>query len=223
MLKDLMDLVAPRRCFECGGGVEMWCEVCRAGLRSFSARLTNGTALHSVSHQDESMMRAIAAWKDQGHRGLTPIFARELLKLAGQLPEAQKFQLVVIPSRRQSLRSRGYQPTAELARQLARVQPERFLYRLDVLCWSRQPREQRGLADGERALNLAGALSVESLPERPVVLLDDVYTSGSTVAEASRALTAAGAHLAAIVVLALPRKVVGQELVKSVAKPQPRV
>jgi predicted amidophosphoribosyltransferase len=49
----------------------------------------------------------------------------------------------------------------------------------------------------QRAQNLAGALGVRDaaaglLLKRPAVLVDDVVTSGATLAEAARALRAAG-------------------------------
>lgn len=91
---------------------------------------------------------------------------------------------------------RRYNQSAELARHLARrtglaVDP-RLLARV------RSTRRQVGLSAEGRARNVAGAFAADPariarLEGRPVVLIDDVYTTGATVKAATRALLRAGA------------------------------
>lgn len=71
----------------------------------------------------------------------------------------------------------------------------------------RRVADQAGLDARGRAANLAGALAVrrEAQPRlegRPVVLVDDVLTTGATLAEAARALSSAGVSVCAGAVLA---------------------
>jgi predicted amidophosphoribosyltransferase len=70
--------------------------------------------------------------------------------------------------------------------------------------------DQVGLTHQQRAQNLAGALIVRNaarsrLTLRPVVIVDDVMTSGSTLAEAARAIRAAGGRPVGAAVLAATR------------------
>jgi predicted amidophosphoribosyltransferase len=75
-----------------------------------------------------------------------------------------------------------------------------------VLGLTRTPRDQAGLGSAARSANLAGAHF--ALPPRlsgatpAIVIVDDVFTTGSTATEAARALRAAGWTPAAVAVVA---------------------
>jgi predicted amidophosphoribosyltransferase len=77
---------------------------------------------------------------------------------------------------------------------------------------------QKGLGRGERRARLAGSLTARGsvsvwrggrsgrLPGRPVIIVDDVLTTGSTVREAARALESAGAIVLGAAVIAAVRR-----------------
>jgi predicted amidophosphoribosyltransferase len=119
---------------------------------------------------------------------------------------------VPVPSTRAAVRRRGHDPTlritaAAVAALRARGVPVR---RVPALAHARRVADQAGLPMAGRAANLAGALHVArpgAVAGRRVVLVDDVITTGSTLAEAARALCAAGAEVpAAAVIAATPRR-----------------
>jgi ComF family protein len=98
--------------------------------------------------------------------------------------------VVPLPLHRARLRERGDDQALELARPLAR----RFALplRTDVLRRTRATVAQTGLHARERRRNLRGAFAVAAALPAHVALVDDVMTTGATLAEAARVLRAAG-------------------------------
>ncbi|MFB7737685.1 ComF family protein [Streptomyces sp. NPDC056112] len=106
--------------------------------------------------------------------------------------------LVPVPSARQAVRARGHDPARRIALAAAgglrrSGTPARALA---VLRQRRVVADQSGLTSRQRLENLAGALEVPAggarlLLSGPVVLVDDVVTTGASLAEAARAVTAA--------------------------------
>ncbi|HKA68381.1 MAG TPA: phosphoribosyltransferase family protein [Actinomycetes bacterium] len=117
--------------------------------------------------------------------------------------------VVAVPSSRSAVRRRGYDPTARLARAaVASVRRGGGVVTLrPVLRHSRSVIDQAGLSAEERWLNLSGALVVPPrlvrlVAGREIVLLDDVLTTGATLAEAARALREAGGVVVGAAVIA---------------------
>jgi predicted amidophosphoribosyltransferase len=102
--------------------------------------------------------------------------------------------LVPIPSAPATVRRRGFDATASMARLAAR----RLQSRYPVTVWSalaqaRRVADQAGLGARARQENLAGAYRLRKpISAAAAVLVDDVVTTGSSLTEAARALRAAG-------------------------------
>ena len=116
--------------------------------------------------------------------------------------------LVPIPLGRRRLKSRGYNQSEWLARALGRRW--RLPVVADLLERTRDTASQTALTPGARLANVAGAFGVRNADWRmqnattahstfsshhsAIVLVDDVFTTGATLAEAARALELAGAR-----------------------------
>jgi ComF family protein len=111
--------------------------------------------------------------------------------------------MVPVPLHPHRLRKRGFNQALVLARILSRT------YNIpldrDNLVRTRWTQSQVGLSERERKDNVRGAFAVlksARITQRTILLLDDIYTSGSTVDECSKVLINAGARKVDILTLA---------------------
>lgn len=113
--------------------------------------------------------------------------------MAGALTSAPRPDaLVPVPLHARRIRQRGYDQALELARPLAATLA--LPLRADLLQRIRATAAQSELDAGQRRRNLARAFAVPkqaALPDH-VALVDDVMTTGATLAAAAHALRAAG-------------------------------
>ena len=113
--------------------------------------------------------------------------------MAGALASAPRPDaLVPVPLHARRIRQRGYDQALELARPLAATLA--LPLRADLLQRIRATAAQSELDAGQRQRNLARAFAVPeqaALPDH-VALVDDVMTTGATLAAAAHALRAAG-------------------------------
>jgi ComF family protein len=119
-------------------------------------------------------------------RALTTMWQRE--NLPASLPD----MILPVPLHQRRLRERGYNQAWEMARPLARSMG--ILCRHDVLQRVRHTDAQTGLDAAQRRRNLRSAFGLRqevALPSH-VVVLDDVFTTGATLAECTRVLKQAG-------------------------------
>lgn len=111
--------------------------------------------------------------------------------------------VVPVPLHVRRLRQRGFNQAILLGQVLAR----QWHLPLDRTCLRRirWTEPQVNLAAAERAANVRGAFAVKApsrVEGRRIILVDDVYTTGSTVAECARVLKGAGAGDVLVVTVA---------------------
>jgi predicted amidophosphoribosyltransferase len=206
----MLDLLLPQRCLVCGAGGGQLCAACRARLpllepplcgrcgaptawpvarcrECAGRRLAFATARAAVAY-DDGVRRLVAGWKERGLRRL----AETAAELVGErLLRPDLGVVTFVPADEHRRLHRGHHPAERLARALAagwELPYEPLLVR------SGSSERQRGLPLAARRRNVAGAFRAVASVRGDVILVDDVYTSGATVAAAASALRAAGAR-----------------------------
>ncbi len=111
--------------------------------------------------------------------------------------EGFKGSLVIpVPLHRARERERGFNQAELIASGLRLPTNSRLLRR------RKNTPSQTGLTRNERKRNLAGAFEVTSCIRGSVILVDDVYTTGSTMNEIARTLKRAGAERVEVLTVA---------------------
>lgn len=188
-------------CGSCWGGILPYdgpqCSVCGRPFASGHATTCGDclgeppefAAARSYGIYAEGLREAIHMLKFDGVRRL----ARPLGGLLASLQPPSAHMAVPVPITARALRSRGYNQSALLARELARVCG--MPLRLDALWKVKETPPQVGLTRSARMRNLRGAFKADArLKGMDVVLVDDVITTTATARECSRALMKAGAR-----------------------------
>jgi predicted amidophosphoribosyltransferase len=212
----LLDLVVPLQCVGCGDPGVSWCAVCARWLggpvpveREATA---NGPPTYALGRYHGPARRAVLGYKERGRRDLAAPLGAALGAALLRLPEVRAgpdgiCYLVPAPSRPAAARLRGGPHMHAVARYCAAAlaaagQPAAVAPALRL---GSRARDSVGLDAAARATNLRGrlrrVLAGVPPPGQPVVLLDDVITTGATAAACTEVLAAAAIPVRAVLAL----------------------
>ncbi len=182
--KDKLQVIGEPRCMKCGKPVEQEeQEYCRDCAR----KEFNFIRGWSVWIYDAAMKKSIADFKYQSKKENAKFYIEELLRLYGDTilrlaPDA----LVPVPVHKHKYRERGYNQADILAKGIGKELDIPVLSNL--LIRSRKTLPQKQLNDKERLRNLKEAFSFNGMEAdmfckkiNRVLLVDDIFTTGSTM------------------------------------------
>lgn len=234
-LWEVTALAIPVECVCCGKEDRAICAGCERQVRLLTRRPfraesaapalmgTDGSVLLPVVAAGiyrEELAQSVLSFKRHGQGPLAAALAKALGKaVLAATGTGSDIWLVPVPSGGGAYRKRGFSPVHLL---LARLRHDGVLGGMrchDVLRKVRVPAMagngvsggQKGLGRGDRGRRVRGSMrtvpraGAAGLAGRPCIIIDDVLTTGSTLAEAARALHQAGAVVRGAVVLAATR------------------
>ena len=186
---NLLDLLFPKTCLECGTYGKYLCDSCVEKVLDGTFDKNN----FSIFKYKGVIRKAITTLK---YKFATDI-ADELVEACLTRLKSTKFKdvlLIPIPLHRQRENWRGFNQAEVLGEKLARKMNWKFLP--DLLIRQKNTIPQVNLKGEARHKNLSGVFVINSKyvvdNKYPILLFDDVYTTGSTILEAKKELQASG-------------------------------
>ena len=221
------DLVLGGVCAGCERPGRAVCPQCRRELGgpayvAWPDPVPGGLALPVATAAYADRVRSlIVQHKEEGRYPLADVLGTALAEAVATglaITGGRATWLCPVPTTPARVRARGHDPLGRItAVCVRRLRAHGYDVRAaDALVVRGRPADQAGLSATRRADNLAGAFGVrrrwaERLAGQPVVVVDDVITTGATLAEACRALRVAGVSPSGCAVIAATsRRLTGQ-------------
>jgi ComF family protein len=127
--------------------------------------------------------------------------------------------VVPVPLHIRKLRQRGFNQSELIARAAVKLQPGRSRFEVSATALERrrETKSQIGLSRHQRRENIRGAIVVakpDEVARRNILVVDDVFTTGTTVSECARVLRRAGASKVYVATVARTLKTEAQHAIR---------
>ncbi len=201
VLKDPSRLICPKcqsrlrpltghRCLRCGKLADGQAEYCPDCLK-FTRYFSEGTG---IFHYEDPMKKSILAFKYSGHLEYARFYARAMAVYGGsRLAVWKPDRIVPVPMYPAKERLRGYNQSALIARELSALTHIPCDEKMVVK--TAPTRSQKTLNAVQRRNNLYQSLKVlKKADGLTILIVDDVFTTGSTADALARRLKEAGAR-----------------------------
>ncbi len=196
--KRLLDIIYPKRCELCGdvlyfGEDEYVCSKCMERLDGYEKPVVLCDEGFCVFRYEGDIRKAILGLKYFGDKGAGKAFGSIMYRCCVKCGFCLDFDLILaVAASKKRISKRGYNQADIIAEEfgaLSGIPVGKGLIR------KRDTKPQNKLNREERAENVKNAFYAEgSFKGKKILLIDDIYTTGSTVRECSKALYDAGAE-----------------------------
>lgn len=207
----MLDLILPLECGGCGAPLTRWCPDCARELvvrddepHLVSPRTDPGVPVFALGRHIGARRRAIIGLKERGRadliRPLGDALRSGLDRLLTWGVIGAPLTVVPAPTRGTAARRRGGDPVTRIATVATTGLPGvGTVQALRLRPWVR---DSVGLSGSDRQRNIAGRVRIRRPVTGEVVLVDDIVTTGATVAESVRTLRSAGVYVSAVLTIA---------------------
>ena len=181
-------LLTPPWCMKCGKKLTEDGEFC-TDCRNKKHEFMRGRALYEY----KSVASSIYRFKYGKRQEYADFFGEEIVRYLGDfIKEVRPDALIPIPLHKKRLAKRGYNQAALLARAVGRYSGVPVNEKILVRVKNTTPLKLQNPAERQNNLKKAFNIAENDVKLNTTVIIDDIYTTGSTIDEAAKALKAAG-------------------------------
>jgi ComF family protein len=204
--RERLNYISEPRCKSCSKPIEVeekeYCSDCERKKFHYDKG-------YAVWVYNDAMRNSIAAYKYSSKKEYSNFYTHEMLRLYGGILRKLSFDAIIpVPIHRSKYLERGYNQAELLAKVIGRELKVPIYTKL--LIRNKKTLPQKELSDKERLKNLAEAfeisnqiLKVKLKSIKKVLLVDDIYTTGSTVEACSNVLKSYGIDQVYFIVLCI--------------------
>ena len=193
----LLDLIYRKKCYFCGkskDSVKM-CQSCYDELNFADIkanRIIDGVNIFTCGMYEKNLQKLIRGLKYHKQKELAFYLAKFMYEYFSKLELQGNFQVVPVPLHKNKIKKRKYNHMELVAEEFCRLSG--FTPNYELITRIKDTRPQYKLSRKERMQNLANAFEVDKTKylSLPVLLIDDICTTGSTFEEMISALKKEG-------------------------------
>ncbi len=197
ILASILDLIYRKKCYFCGKSkysVKM-CQDCYDELyfNDYTVNRTiNGINIYSCGMYEKNLQKLIRGLKYHKQKELAYYLAKFMYEYFNSLQIDKNFQVIPVPLHQNRIKKRKYNHMELVAEEFCKLSG--FTANFELIKRIKDTKPQYKLSRKERMQNLFQAFEVDKskLLDMPVLILDDICTTGSTFEEMINALKKKG-------------------------------
>jgi len=188
LLNSILDLIYKKKCYFCGeskNSVKM-CPKCYDEL-CFSYvnanRVINGINVFSCGLYEKNLQKLIRGLKYHKQKELAYYLAKFMYEYFSKLQINKEYQVIPVPLHKNRIKKRKYNHMELVAEEFCKLSG--FTPNFELIKRVKDTKPQYKLSRPERMKNLADAFVVDKSKDlgMPILILDDICTTGSTFEE----------------------------------------
>jgi predicted amidophosphoribosyltransferase len=181
-VKDFTDLISQKYCFYCGKIEEVICAQCvLLQVNNSKIHFINNIPVLSMMRKDKIISSLVVAYKDQGVSTLKDPFARILSFGLKYFSKHKYMKVVNVPSSVKAIQKRGLDPISLMTENACKISGKRFQFDQNLLVNNKNRKDQSTLNFKQRKINMQDAFKANHFESKPVLIIDDLTTTGATL------------------------------------------
>ena len=202
IFSNLSELLAQNYCYFCGRIEEIICYECLiSNLKLAKIQYIQNIPILTMTTKGETFTKLITSYKDEGVSNLVQAFSKMLSVGLKYFSQHQQVKVVNIPSTEKAIQKRGFDPISLMTETACLEAGKRFIYEKRLLVNRRERSDQAGLNFQQRKINMENAFKANFYENKPVIIVDDLITTGTSITQSIFALRAKKINIKACVVL----------------------